>query len=97
MANAKPVKPMGSKASGIAGKPRIASAPSARIADDNMDAHADMHTLMRAHEIKSDPKRHSAAKAMAKAKLTQMKAVSAGSDVGYVGSDNKEAEGNQGV
>lgn len=95
MTNAKPVKPMGNKASGIAGKVRVSAPPSKGIGDDNMDAHADMHTLMRAHEIKSDPKRHAAAKSVAKTKLSQMKAVS--NDTGYVGPDNKEASGNEGV
>lgn len=94
---AKPVKPMGTKASGIAGKPRIAPVPPKNLGDDGFDAHYDMQTLMKAHEIKSDPKRHAAVKAHAKAKLTQMKAVSTGSDVGYVGPDNKDASGNQGV
>lgn len=42
---------------------------------DDYQAQDDMHTLMRAHEIKSDPKRHTAAKEHAKKKLAGMKAV----------------------
>lgn len=45
---------------------------------DDYQAQDDMHTLMRAHEIKSNPKRHAAAKAHAKKKLAGMKAVVAG-------------------
>lgn len=43
-------------------------------------AQDDMHTLMRAHEIRKDPKRHKAAKAHAKKKLAEMHAVAKGGD-----------------
>lgn len=42
---------------------------------DDYQAQDDMHTLMRAHEIKRDPKRHAAAKAHAKTKLAAMQQV----------------------
>lgn len=42
---------------------------------DDWKAHSDMRTLMDAHEIKSDKKRHAAAKAMARQHLARMKAV----------------------
>lgn len=42
---------------------------------DDYQAQSDMHTLMEAHQIKSDPKRHEAAKAHAKKKMASMKAV----------------------
>jgi hypothetical protein len=43
----------------------------------NMDwqAEDDMNTLMRAHAIRSDAKRHARAKAKAREKLAQMRAV----------------------
>ena len=42
---------------------------------DNYQAQSDMHTLMEAHAIKKDGKRHAAAKAHAKTKLAGMKAL----------------------
>jgi hypothetical protein len=42
---------------------------------DSWQAEDDARTLMRAHTIKSDVKRHAAAKAHAKAKLMQMAAI----------------------
>lgn len=38
-------------------------------------AEEDMRTLMRAQEIRKDPKRHARAKAMAKKKLGELKAI----------------------
>lgn len=38
---------------------------------DDWQAHDDMRTLLRAHQIKSDPKRHSAAKLAAKKRLEE--------------------------
>lgn len=45
---------------------------------DDYQAQSDMHTLMEAHAIKSNPKRHAAAKAHAKKKLAGMSAIVAG-------------------
>lgn len=45
---------------------------------DDYQAQSDMHTLMEAHAIKSNPKRHKAAKAHAKKKLAGMQQVAAG-------------------
>lgn len=42
---------------------------------DDYQAQDDMRTLMRAHQIKSDPKRHSAAKMHAKSQLAAMQKV----------------------
>jgi hypothetical protein len=53
----------------------MASKIAKAIADDPYQAESDMHTLMRAHEIRSDPKRHTAAKAHAKKKLAGMQTV----------------------
>lgn len=43
--------------------------------DDSLAAEDDMRTLMRAEEIRKDPKRLAAAKAMAKKKLAEIQAV----------------------
>jgi Ulp1 family protease len=43
--------------------------------EDDWQAEDDARTLMRAHAIKSDVKRHAAAKAHAKKKLMQMAAI----------------------
>lgn len=40
-------------------------------------AESDMHTLMEAEKIKNDPKRHQAAKDMAKKRLTEVATVAA--------------------
>jgi hypothetical protein len=45
---------------------------------DEHQAKADMLTLIKAHQIKADKKRHGAAKAMAKTHMTQMHKVSKG-------------------
>jgi hypothetical protein len=81
-------------AAGIAGKPNVAKTPPGSM--DDYEAQDDVRTLMRAHEIKSNPKRHAKAKAHAKAQLGKMKAVATGSNSG-VGPTNNEAEGNMGV
>jgi len=43
---------------------------------DYYSPEGDVHTLTQAHKIKSDPKRHAAAKAHAKKQLDAMKAIS---------------------
>lgn len=45
------------------------------MSDKDYQAQADMHTLLEAHAIKKDKKRHAAAKAHAKKKLSGMKAM----------------------
>lgn len=45
---------------------------------DDYQAQDDMRTLMQAHEVRSDPKRHAAAKAHAKKKLAAMQRVASG-------------------
>jgi hypothetical protein len=92
---AKKTKP----AAGITGKLNVAKTPSAAAGSmDDYQTQDDMRTLMRAHEIKSDPKRHAKAKAHAKAQLGKMKAVATGSNGdSTVGPMNKDAQGNMGV
>lgn len=51
-------------------------AATGNLPPENYQAQSDMHTLMQAHKIKSDPKRHAAAKAHAKGQMDAMKAVS---------------------
>lgn len=41
---------------------------------DDWETEQDLHHLTKAHQIKSDPKRHKAAMAMAKSKMEAMKA-----------------------
>lgn len=68
--------------------------------DDDMEAAADVNALMKAHEIKSDPKRHGRAKAHMKAKMAKMKSMVKApnmKDDSTVGPDNDEAEGGYGV
>lgn len=43
--------------------------------ETNWGAHDDMHTLKRAAEVKSDPKRHHAAKEMARTEVHHLKKV----------------------
>jgi len=45
--------------------------------EDDWRAEDDLRTLMRAKEIEKDPKRHKAALAKAKAKLTELQSVQA--------------------
>ena len=55
------------------------------FAQHDYQAEDDMRTLMRAHEIKKDKKRHKAARAKAKEHLAKIKAVAAGGDGGDTG------------
>lgn len=49
--------------------------PAPKLSESNWQAREDMHTLARAHEVKSDPKRHAAAKEHARGEADKMRKV----------------------